>query len=497
MSARAVRALPSIRRSAMSDNYSDQDLVAQLRLDLAEGESGQIEFKAYDYAQLAVSKVAEEWKNALSDELAAFASIGGRIYIGIADDGKVTGLSGSHQAWQEKLFERAVGRIKPKVNWKSYYFTDPTTGFSLIRIDVRQGEPMYYVQGKPYIRDGTKSRPAEPEDVKARFREYFTYREPILPPAIERSQKKDNEQATIVHTVISEQLSSSLEQQIDNRMKAHDLFNEAKQAIGSYNWGIAEERITASLQLHPIKEARSYIGLRMSEALIVAFKRIHELPPGFNYEALYDGVRGRPRFAAPSINQALSWLELAKNQNKESAEKESAAEILMALALMYGLARNYTQMMSNIKEAINDNLEFAKAFFTNAFHLAMLVHGCTDELDQLGAIQRLGNEGGINLPVLPQIVQQSIPTPDKAIYWIVMGQQSNWAERPKPNFPIPVWIRSDEEETAVGTAGYRTPKGNGGQTFIPPDRRAIPLDQVTQLLADDFLFICSIPNLPS
>src|SRR5438094_10337394 len=119
----------------MRNRYNDKELADQLQLDLAEGESWHIEFKEYDYRCLD-EKIADSWKNDLSHELAAFASIGGKVYIGISDDGIVKGISGSHQTWQEKLFERALGRIKPKVNWKSYLFVDRANGLSLIRLDV-------------------------------------------------------------------------------------------------------------------------------------------------------------------------------------------------------------------------------------------------------------------------------------------------------------------------------------------------------------------------
>ncbi len=181
----------------MRNSYDDKELADQLKLDLAEGESWHIEFKEYDHRRLD-EKIADSWKDDLSRELAAFASISGKIYIGISDDGIVKGISGSPQTWHEKLFERAAGRIKPKVNWKSYPFVDPTTGLSLIRIDVLEGEPIYYVQGKPYIREGTKSRPAEPEEVKARFRDYYIYREPILPTEPKRSKDENQKQAAAV-----------------------------------------------------------------------------------------------------------------------------------------------------------------------------------------------------------------------------------------------------------------------------------------------------------
>ena len=181
----------------MRNRYNDKELADQLKLDLAEGESWHIEFKEYDHKRLD-EKIADSWKDDLSHELAAFASIGGKVYIGISDDGIVKGISGSHQTWQEKLFERALGRIKPKINWKSYPFVDPATGLSLIRLDVLEGEPIYYVHGKPYIREGTKSRPAEPEEVKDRFKEYFANREPILPTELERTQNDNREQTAVV-----------------------------------------------------------------------------------------------------------------------------------------------------------------------------------------------------------------------------------------------------------------------------------------------------------
>ena len=181
----------------MHNRYNDQELAAQLQQDLAEGESWHIEFKDYDY-RLLDTKTADSWKDDLSHELAAFGPTGGKVYIGISDDGTVKGVGGSHQLWQEKLLERAVGRIKPKVNWKSYYFIDPTTDLSLIRIDVLEGEPIYYVMNRPYIREATTSRPAEPEEVKARYREHFANSEPLIPKEPGRPKNTNQEQTAIV-----------------------------------------------------------------------------------------------------------------------------------------------------------------------------------------------------------------------------------------------------------------------------------------------------------
>lgn len=177
------------------------ELAAQLQLDLAEGESWHIEFKYYERQGLE-TKLADKWKDDISYELAALGSIGGRIYLGITDNGIVKGIEGSHQTWQEKLIERAIGRIKPKVSWKSHYFADPVTYRNIIRIDVLQDEPMYYVVNRPYIREGTVSRPAEPEEVKVRFKHYFAKHEPIIQTTIETHTKADQQQHAIISWII-------------------------------------------------------------------------------------------------------------------------------------------------------------------------------------------------------------------------------------------------------------------------------------------------------
>lgn len=285
---------------------------------------------------------------------------------------------------------------------------------------------------------------------------------------------------------------------VGNQITANNLLNEAKQAAANYDWEGTEALIQEALQLYPIAEAPSFFGLQMSVVLTDAFQRIHDIPPGYNAAELYEELErlrtGKPRLVLPKVTQAISWLELAKKQSVDSMEKTTVAEVLAALALMYGLAKNYDAMIRCIKEAIECNPTSMKAFFTNAVRLALLVHGCADEPKQLEALQELGDALKIKLPVPPQIVRQRITVSDEAIYWLVMGQELAWLGRSQPNFPTHVWIRAhDEEGIRVGQAGYRTPDNPGVQTIIPPDRKKIALDQLIKQLDDHFLFISHIP----
>ena len=361
----------------MSNSHSGEELIAQLQLDLAEGESWHVEFKEYDH-NLLDTKVADSWKDDLSHELAAFASIGGKVYLGISDDGTVKGISGSHQTWQEKLLERAVGRIKPKVNWKSHPFVDLTTGLSLIRIDVFEGEPIYYVQGKPYIRDGTKSRPAEPEEVKARFKEYFTNREPTLPTEAEPSTNDNSERTAVVSwvaNVLMNVLSSlnqyeqkavnpqldRLKRDLDSSRKSIDSdLNKVKRILGEqsdYYQGLEaiSSEILAATKVRIVMDN----GLSWA-AWLGHLKKIQDMA-----SKLLSTIRTRTSIKVAGINEqeedvrdkTIRWLNSLDDfsLNKFTYEANRYVHMLLRLHFMFWLS-NDGQKANHYKE-IADEIE--------------------------------------------------------------------------------------------------------------------------------------------
>ena len=101
---------------------------------------------------------------ALAQEVAALAtSGGGTILIGVRDDGTVVGYVDSR--------ERAEG-IAKNVSPPPTMTVDmvPYEGLQVCLLRVAAGtEPVYYAGDKPYIRQGSSSRPATPDEVKAQF----------------------------------------------------------------------------------------------------------------------------------------------------------------------------------------------------------------------------------------------------------------------------------------------------------------------------------------
>jgi ATP-dependent DNA helicase RecG len=104
----------------------------------------------------------------LGKEVAAFAtSGGGLILIGVDDNGNVVGLNESERDQRRLRAQNIVSQVQPRPKLDVTPCFDG--GFILV-ICVRndQDEPVYYYDHRPYVRDGSQSRPATPDEVKAR-----------------------------------------------------------------------------------------------------------------------------------------------------------------------------------------------------------------------------------------------------------------------------------------------------------------------------------------
>jgi hypothetical protein len=368
----------------MRNSYSDQELIAQLQLDLTEGESWHIEFKDYDHIHLEAK--ADSWKDDLSHELAALASIGGKVYVGISDDGTVKGIGGSHQTWQEKLFERAMGRVRPKVNWKSYHFVNPATGLSFIRIDVLEGEPIYYVMGKPYIREGTTSRPAEPEEVKARFKEYFANREPILPIELERTKNNNQEQVETVSwiaNVLMNILSSlNLYEQKDmnprldmlkielesSRDTIESNLNKVKRTFGE-NSNFYQELESISSEILAATKVRFFLdGGRSWSEWLSHLKKIHDTS-----SELLSTIKSRVSITIEGINEqeedarvtTIRWLNSIDDSSLNKFTYEANHYVRMLLRLYFLLWLSNDEQKANQYKEIADEIEILSWARTN------------------------------------------------------------------------------------------------------------------------------------
>jgi len=132
-----------------------------------EGESIQVEFKEIIPSNLSM----------LAKTIAAFSSTeGGRIYLGVNNDGELIGVAKEGPSWLDKLklsienFIYTSVKPTPTISINPYEVGNKT----IVQIRVPKGpEPLYFLKNIPYIRRLTSSKPATPSDVKNLHLQYF------------------------------------------------------------------------------------------------------------------------------------------------------------------------------------------------------------------------------------------------------------------------------------------------------------------------------------
>lgn len=198
-----------IRYMENSDNEINRNklLVNQLKEDITAGESLSVEFKEFKLETIDKNEIDD-----LSRGVAALASRGGRIYIGISDDKKIIGINGSVDDWMRVLISRSTGeKLQPKVVFELKMIKlqgEDEEITQVLEIEIAKGEPMYYFHHVPYVRDYIdsvpQSRKANPDDVKNAFRSYFN-----TTPAVDSNDNsaEATESSQLLSSIISSMMN--------------------------------------------------------------------------------------------------------------------------------------------------------------------------------------------------------------------------------------------------------------------------------------------------
>jgi predicted HTH transcriptional regulator len=158
----------------------------------------------------------------LAKEVAAFAtSGGGKMLLGVADNGDLKGLPTEDGSARDAHVRRAQGivsQVRPPVK-AGYRLAEENGCFVLcIEVDAAQAHPIFYSEHRPYVRDGSISRPASPDEVqqivwKHGSSEYHREAEGIrlraMQDAVERTRKEHDqiqEQARLADERANEQI---------------------------------------------------------------------------------------------------------------------------------------------------------------------------------------------------------------------------------------------------------------------------------------------------
>jgi predicted HTH transcriptional regulator len=139
--------------------WADPDLSYTLPMIRNTGEGPAVEFK----------EQFPEQAHRLAEELAALGtSGGGKVFIGINDNCDLIGVDASDGQKRDKLVERAQGiisTVRPQLK-ADILFAVEDEKVAIVIVIPKQDEPVFYYDFWPYIREGRRSRPANPDEVK-------------------------------------------------------------------------------------------------------------------------------------------------------------------------------------------------------------------------------------------------------------------------------------------------------------------------------------------
>jgi len=152
--------------ASLQREYIGRIASKQVQEDLEKGESQTVEFKS-QFPKNAVE---------MAKVIASFAtSNAGRIFLGVNDKGIICGLDtkvSSVDHIKNRISNLSHQSIDPPVEINVEFWEFESKTFAVIEVP-KGSEPVYFVNGSPYIRVLTSSRKATTSQVKELYRRYF------------------------------------------------------------------------------------------------------------------------------------------------------------------------------------------------------------------------------------------------------------------------------------------------------------------------------------
>lgn len=157
---------PKILVKGFRNEFIGRMASRQIQHALDKGESQTVEFKSR-FPQNATD---------LARTIASFAtSDGGWVFLGVDNDGTISGLDIqdlSMDALSNRISDLAYQSIDPPVEVNIKFWEFQSRMFAVIEVS-KGPEPVYFVNGIPYVRILTSSRRAKAHQVKELHRSYF------------------------------------------------------------------------------------------------------------------------------------------------------------------------------------------------------------------------------------------------------------------------------------------------------------------------------------
>lgn len=214
----------------------------------------------------------------LAKEIAAFAtSGGGMILIGVNDDGALLGLPEAFEGSGRDLLLRRLegvckGTVSPAITPQVSFATEEGKVVLVISIP-RGSQPVYYSNGKPYIRHLSSSRPAEPHEVIEQVSAYLGARSSTqastTQPEVELAILACADLVEAGFTVGDRMVNPEFERLRAEARGASDQLRSAAASSTIRDRGLADVLETVALMALRIAEFRPYLGMGDAFQLVV------------------------------------------------------------------------------------------------------------------------------------------------------------------------------------------------------------------------------------
>lgn len=151
-------------KAAISTTADVPERAADFNRALAELEGLRVDFKRDIPAQV---------RN-LAEVFASFALLGGSVYLGVNNAGQAIGLPLSMVEDVDRYELRLRGiadGVEPPIKLRVHWFGVGDAVIAEAEVEPSE-EPIHYVENRPYLRDGSRSRPAQPAEVIRLIRDH-------------------------------------------------------------------------------------------------------------------------------------------------------------------------------------------------------------------------------------------------------------------------------------------------------------------------------------
>lgn len=301
-----------------------------------------------------------------------------------------------------------------------------------------------------------------------------------------------------------EALQPELDERTQRQIEAHLAFTRATE---EHDWRRSQELAISALEKWPtLYGVRAYLGEKMAGDVLDWFykHKVEHLSPSRFSIPSFDNIMPPgaeafiPGFTNPIIyereenvpdTEAAHWLLEAIDHGEDSDGR-----LLAELALMQAVKGRFSDMISELSQAVSVN-EYLKVAFTSPIRLAAIAYACGNTDNVESNLNRVGELIGFTLPAPRDLVLQSLTgtlsslASSRPTSWIAFRRTNLRSAQTRAALSILMIGLNGPVEDRTGTASWMIGRPDD-EVYVPADRAFIPIQALVSQLEKEFVFVC-------